>query len=104
MRIPLFSDGEITHVAVRMTDISVERRYDDMKEDLEERIDRLECFIDEMMSSIKAMKSPVFEIMKISAFKDDLNLTEISDYNSDINVLVNKIEMKSLEFEELRKG
>lgn len=104
MRIPLFSDGEITHVAVRMTDITVERRYDDMKEDLEERIDRLECFIDEMMSSIKAMKSPVFEIMKISAFKDDLNLTEISDYNSDINVLVNKIEMKSLEFEELRKG
>ncbi|EHQ36754.1 response regulator [Methanoplanus limicola] len=104
MRIPLLSDGKITHVAVRMTDITVERRYDDMEEDLEGRIDRLEFFIDGMMSSIKAMKNPVFEIMKRSASKDDSNLTEISDYNSDINVLVNKIEMKSLEFEELRKG
>lgn len=104
MRIPLFSDGEITHVAVRMTDISVERRYDDMKKDLEEKIDRLECFIDEMISSIKAMKIPVFEIMKRSASKDDSNLTDISNYNSDINILVNKIEMKSLEFEDLKKN
>ncbi|UUX91754.1 response regulator [Methanoplanus endosymbiosus] len=103
MKIPLFSDGDVTHIAVRMTDISMERRYEEMKEGLEGKIDRLEYFINEMVSSIKELKNPVFEIMKRSVSKDDPNLIEISDYNSDINVLVNKIEMKSLEFENLKE-